>query len=784
MSRRLVLVAVVVALVAALCWLVFDGLLGSGGRQLGPPGGTLRVVDVRPDAAGAAAESAPSPERTSPDAAGAGAGPDAGVGLGSLEATVSWQVDGSPAQHQSIEVVAAGAPLAQLRPRRALTDPAGFCRIEGIPAGTITLFASTGYRESLVIEAGRCTTVEIVLQSTCLVRGLVVDADGSPVADADVWVSTAVRYGMPSRKESPGRGQHGAFALRSDAAGRFETRLHGVQSLSAVKAGYGPSRTVFPCLGAGSRSAVDVRLVLAREASELSVEVHDADGRPVAGAQVLVGHEMPRIVDQTDSSSTPPARRRTSDDLGRVEFVGLPVGKLPLQVRADGFAPWRERIELRADEANHAVVTLDRGVCIAGIVTDEFGRPQASALVFEGELESLASSSFCTDGSGRFELTSLPAGALELTAWHEHAGQCTLELHAEPGSRHDWHPVLTLRPSIGGIVLGPDGRPAVGAYVACSSGSDAAGAKTVETDEGGRFLVGPLQEGRTYVVTAEVVDARQGALRVSQRGVPPAAELTLRIQPGEDRTAGLTGRLLEADGSPARDTNLVVETIGESILQYVEVGADGRFTFGPVVPAKVRLVAVRSGVRFAELGVHELAAHAETHLGDVLLPPAGAAILRFEGAAVAGAVVDVSRAGQVVFSRPIDGNELRLDVLGPGEYDACVRGRAAGRVTGNSRFLVRSGATSEVALTLAAAYDVDVVVDCATPCRRMCTLTARSNGVVVLCMQVERPPNGRSLRIGLPAGTVDVRLETVDGCAGGGQVTVPTSTGLRLTLSR
>ncbi len=382
------------------------------------------------------------------------------VATGGVDVEVLWKDTGAPAVRQAVEVVVAGGSLAEARPRRELTDTDGHCVIGDVPAGTVTVFTSTGERQDVTVEGGQTTSVTFELKWWGTVRGVVVDAHGRHVPDAHVFVSSEVRYHQRRRGYGAGHGQYGGFTLRTDADGRFETRLGFMQCLSASKAGYGPSPTIYPCSGKAPPEGVDVTLRLAAEGSALSVEVRDAAGVPVPGAHVMVGHEVPHFVE--DTHATTPALRKNTDENGFAELGPLPVGSLPVQVRAPGFAPWKNKHDLPPSGMAHLVVHLEPAATVFGTVVDPDGVPVVGAIVSHGPAAKLRSSQCATDAGGQFELANLPAGTLELTAWKKGVGLCKTTVAAESGGRHEWAAQLTMRPAITGIVLDVAGRPAFG----------------------------------------------------------------------------------------------------------------------------------------------------------------------------------------------------------------------------------------------------------------------------------------------------------------------------------
>lgn len=717
---------------------------------------------------------------------------DIATGAGRIEVTVRWQGDGAAAARQSIEVVCAGEPLAEMRPRRALTDSGGFCVLEEIAAGAVRVFASTGHCEQVTVEAGKTAAVELELKSWGIVRGVVVDAHDGPVPDADVWVSSEIRYGPPGRGERPGRGQYGGFTMRTDAAGRFETRLCSPQSLSAAKRGYGPSPTIYPCSGNAPRNGIDVTLRLTAEGSTLIVEVRDALGAPVADAHVLVGPEVPYLLDQTNTRATPPPLRRNTDNHGMAELAPLPTGTLPVQVRAMGFAPWQGEHELPPSGTARLLVQLAAAATVHGVATDDAGAPVPHALVYHGSLAELRSSSCTTDAGGRFELRSLPVGKLELTAWKEDLGKCTTELVVESGVRYQWHPLLTMRPAITGVVLGVDEKPAVGAYVSCmnSRGGRERDSVTGKTDARGRFTMGPLQSDGSYSVTAEVLHARQGALRVSQHGVPPETELVLQVGSGVAHTARLRGRLLEADGTPATRVHMTVAPQGDGpghdiTGHYISVEQNGAFDTGPIEPGRIRIEVLRQGDTIADLGEHDLHPHQTVDLGDVYLPMPGGAVLRITGGDAGNGVANLYRDGQSMSSRRLEGQQVQWNTLPPGDYRVCVRRGGAKPLVGVGAFTVTGGSTARAEVHVQPAHRCQLRFFVDGICGRTGTLIAAdASSREVLRDSMQRPPDGEALTVLLPEGRLRLMFRTDDGWTGEVHATIPTGAAIDIRLTK
>src|SRR6185312_9354864 len=73
-------------------------------------------------------------------------------------------------------------------------------------------------------------------------------------------------------------------------------------------------------------------LAEAQSTADMEGNVVDASHHPVVSAFVIV-----------TGRDTSLMRAATTDDKGDFEFAGLPVGRYELQVKADGFLPFRDR---------------------------------------------------------------------------------------------------------------------------------------------------------------------------------------------------------------------------------------------------------------------------------------------------------------------------------------------------------------------------------------------------------------------------------------------------------
>jgi len=156
----------------------------------------------------------------------------------------------------------------------------------------------------------------------------------------------------------------------------------------------------------------------------LRADIYDmATGKPVAGARVVVAV----IYDTMYGRPAVPEKvtEATSDAAGRVEITRLPAGNYRLTFGADGYAARmfrRERLGER--DCKQLTVELARAAVLDGRVTDTEGRPLKDVRVAPVNILALNGLGYkgpdepgvTTDADGRFALTGLPTGYVQLRA--------------------------------------------------------------------------------------------------------------------------------------------------------------------------------------------------------------------------------------------------------------------------------------------------------------------------------------------------------------------------------
>ncbi|GMV92519.1 MAG: hypothetical protein AMXMBFR82_22970 [Candidatus Hydrogenedentota bacterium] len=298
-----------------------------------------------------------------------------------------------------------------LHPRDTRTDADGNFRLVQMPPGTFPLYASlTGYYDRNTLDDARLVEsgsedVEIVLRRSGSVSGRVVDGEtGDPVTAFGIMQFGGVASALDSNSEN-------SLRAVEDPDGRFH--LDNVvldEATIAVKAdGYMPAFEV-------------IHLASGERLEEITFQLHpghvldgfvvDARGNPVAGAGVYVG-DIPR---NGEENAPPSDARAVTGENGAFALTGLPQGPLTITCAHGDYAPGQTEADIPQPKGSAPVrVVLKDAGRIDGTVRVG-GVPQDGASVVA------ESQSVQTDHEGRFSISRLPAGDVQITAALDPAG--------------------------------------------------------------------------------------------------------------------------------------------------------------------------------------------------------------------------------------------------------------------------------------------------------------------------------------------------------------------------
>jgi uncharacterized GH25 family protein len=411
-------------------------------------------------------------------------------------------------------------------------------------------------------------------------QATVIAPDGKPVAGADVWLVTHKQSRIPY--------DTAAHAM-TDAAGRFTFGKELIDKLwkdsvypqvvARDRDGHlGSLYMIYP----GLRTVGDS--IKLRAVGEVSGQILDGDGRPIADVQITPQQFGRMIVERqfVEPIYLPPvlAKGHTtkSDSDGSFTIRGVPIGaRLKADIVADGHA----RVTIDWDTATPLALRLPRPATVTGrlIGASETDRAGKSLTLVTADLPHQIGPrgplivSFDhdqkTDRGGAFRFDGVPPGRYTLKASENKIGASYLEeseVRVEPG-RDPSAIVLNLKPSrmlrgrvvdvtgagVAGVSIslcrfqnpgGPFGRQLVATDSACVSGSDGAyeGYVIVDGEVGAR--IDSLPEGYARKDAGEVV-----ALKDPQ--APLAPLIVQKIEP-------LIVHVLDSQGKPVAGAKIDV----------------------------------------------------------------------------------------------------------------------------------------------------------------------------------------------------------------------------------
>lgn len=365
--------------------------------------------------------------------------------------------DGEPAAGASVRVAEAGGGLAWHMLREVTTGADGTFSIDGLPPRRIDLVAAHDAGSSAITELdldGKTTeSVELVLDITGTIAGVVVDSEGEPIAEAQV-MAEAVRSGQI--------GQNWEWRVRgtpmivSGAGGefRFAGLPPGDYELRAIRPGASTSSLWQAPSTVVATGTLDVELLLP-EPGRLMGKVAFADGTSPRAYTVAVGAGYPIPFGEKDGAFS----------------LDAPGGKQTLFVSGPDFMRSSLTVEVNEREnTDVGTITVEKGRAISGRVVDPNGNPVEGATVAAGQLisgsgsefhipsESINAQTTTTDAAGRFLMSGFGESPLVAQANHDEVGRSDAIPIIRSSRSVDIELVLISSGSLEGVIT-RDGKP-------------------------------------------------------------------------------------------------------------------------------------------------------------------------------------------------------------------------------------------------------------------------------------------------------------------------------------
>jgi beta-lactamase regulating signal transducer with metallopeptidase domain/protocatechuate 3,4-dioxygenase beta subunit len=422
------------------------------------------------------------------------------------------------------------------------------------------------------------------------VRGRVVDADGRPVADANV----SVVLDTAGEKQRPWGPEY-----LTDADGRFELKHVYVGCTFAVRIDTENQSTTSATMTLKDSAAVDLGVLQlkagkegkalppaapnarpkasprgkAAEAGQSTVvtgRVVDSAGKGIAGAQVAVTGLPDTLIILRDDDVVNRTRllgQAKADADGRFrlttpKFSSTTHRIVKIAAAADGFCLGAQAIGLDVEQPN-ITITLGKEETIRGRVVGPDGKPAANVEVFIGSVFAQPGDVFLgsdepvsfwpkpvkTDSQGRFTLRGVDRDQRVSLALRDErfakegfviapANQRSNRVSLDSSGELVLSPAPARAATVfeGKITCGDTGKPAAGAFVAIDGLRESSGGTWLRsratTDAAGRFRVKSPHEATVFCVTVSPADGQpylicEQQISLTDKEQPPKIEIAL-----------------------------------------------------------------------------------------------------------------------------------------------------------------------------------------------------------------------------------------------------------------
>ena len=570
-------------------------------------------------------------------------------------------VAGARVQRRSVDGGARGGrgarradPMAAFGAARGpsvVCDADGWFEMKAVEGGAYDLIASMqGFADSaparLTCTAGETLDgIEIVLPAAVSVTGRVVQrASGAGVEGAVVWSARQESmFGGFTRSDftdGPPEAPPSSVNTKSDAEGKF------------ILSGLSPGRVTVevrveglaPMSITGVTAPATDLLVQVSQGGAVAGRVTEADGTPVAEAQVMVARGM----------MGQGMRRTRTDGNGAFRIDHLTTGSwmLMLMDAANPMAPTTASVVIKDGETTqHDFTKKQGGVQVGGGVSKD-GKPLANApVILMGGSAGMRMSA--TDENGRFTFEGLDPGDYTVLVQGSFLGSGATSRKVTVGSDGKVPEVnleLSSAKIEGDVVDADSGKGVSGAQVVLTSGSAVAGSAEelmgtmrgqALTDERGHFVINDVAEGSfTLKATATgwspaTLDGVASGARTVRVEMRRGVEIVVTVTgPDDAPVANATVQSVDAAGNASIVFDMTMSSItredGTARLRLTPGRYVLKVTASGLLPAQVE-VDTSAGPAAVRL---DAGATLQLHVTDGAAPVAGAKVTLLDDAGV------------------------------------------------------------------------------------------------------------------------------------------------------
>lgn len=387
-----------------------------------------------------------------------------------------------------------------------------------------------------------------------VVSGVLVKADGSPVAGATVILHTGGSNKTTS--DAQGRFRLEKIAPRAWAYPLWAHQGNLVTQIAEVR----PIKTDDPAV---ARFA-PLRLEMTEGKQARFVVTSEVTKQPIAGAAIRFGYPDRRLV--------------TTDDRGEATVSGLmpasPFGGVyDVTIEAEGHARQAPILKLSATEAvTNVHVALVAGGVVQGTVHDADGKPVPEVLIIYriGNESGFYGDAFRSDAEGKFRHRFLPLDtpivvSTELKGFLQQKQTVTL-IAKQPHSEIQFSlPTKPKGGSVSGVVADRAGKPVAGARI-INERNNAEGPNQVTTDADGRFVMHDVAAGLAgHELGVSAKGFAPQIVAVEPGTAENPAKVSITLKPGHS----IRGRVLLENGQPAKGAVIATRSASYTLSNYV-----------------------------------------------------------------------------------------------------------------------------------------------------------------------------------------------------------------------